>query len=241
MSVNLEWVGLACFRLWEDGGPVVVTDPYTPSAVGLVDEKELAIRLVGDTVICSSFTDIAHNDYGLVDGSSEVINALDVARGSRNASIGGEPVVAVQAAESPDHPEGPDDNALYAFKVGGLWVLHMGDVGFGLDNEAIAPFKGKCDVLLALTGEALTLRLEDLDPMIDYLEPAWVVPMHYNLAPISGFEPNVMTKLDGFVRRRDRDPVLYARDHTVTLPLPTGGKERPTIVVLEPSGYRPTE
>ena len=239
-SVHLEWVGLACFRLWEGGGPAIATDPYTPSAIGLVDKEELRLRLQADTVICSSLTDVAHSNYRLVEGSPDVINALDVARGQREATVDGEPVIAVQAAESPDHPTGPDDNALYAFKVGGLWFLHMGDVGFGLDSDQIEPFKGRCDVLLALVGEALTLRLDDLDPMIDYLQPTWVVPMHYNLAPVTGFEPHIMTKVDGFIHRRARDPVVYARHHTVTFPLPTSGLGRPTVVVLEPSGYRPT-
>ena len=240
MSVHLEWVGHACFRLWEDGGPVIATDPYTPSSLGLVNDDEVGRRIQADTVICSSLTDIAHSNYGLVEGSPDVINALDVARGEREATISGEPVIAVEAAESPDHPSGPDDNALYAFKVGGLWFLHMGDVGIGLDSDEIEPFKGRCEVLLALVGEALTLRLDDLDPIIDYLEPTWVVPMHYNLAPVTGFEPNIMTKVDGFIRRRAHDPVLYARHHTVTFPLLTAGLGRPIIVVREPSGYRPT-
>ena len=176
MSVHLEWVGLACFRLWEGEGPVLATDPYTPSAIGLVKEEEAGRRIQADTVICSSLTDIAHSNYRLVEGSPDVINALDVARGQREATINGEPVITVQAAESPDHPTGPDDNALYAFKVGGHCFLHMGDVGFGLDSDQIRPFKGRCDVLLALVGEALTLRLDELDPMIDYLEPTWWYP-----------------------------------------------------------------
>ena len=38
MSVHLEWVGMACFRLWRDGGDAIAMDPYTPSAIGLVDD-----------------------------------------------------------------------------------------------------------------------------------------------------------------------------------------------------------
>ncbi len=53
------------------------------------------------------------------------------------------------------------------------------------------------DVLLALTGEGLTLRLDELDPMIDTLNPTWIVPMHYNLAPVSG-QKRVMTKCRRF-------------------------------------------
>ncbi len=39
MSVHLEWVGMACFRLWRDGrGVRRDPDPYTPSAIGLEDD-----------------------------------------------------------------------------------------------------------------------------------------------------------------------------------------------------------
>ena len=238
MSVHLEWVGLACFRLWEDRGQVIAMDPYTPSVIGLTKQSELSLKIQADTVICSSLTDIAHSNIGLVSGSPKVINALDVARGVTEEKINSVPLVTVQAAESPNHPEGPDDNALYAFKAGSLWFLHMGDVGFGLSTEDLAPFADKCDVLLALVGEALTLRLDELEPMIEYLKPTWIVPMHYNLAPVVG--KMKMTKVDTFLQQHPRNPILHARHHTVTFPLPTSQFDQPTIVVLDPSGYETT-
>ena len=214
---------------------------YEGIKIGIDDEEDCALRLQGDVVICSSLTDVGHNNYEIVDGEPRVIDALeDLARGGKRAEINGEPVVAVEAAESDEHPEGADANALYAFKVGSLWVLHMGDAGFGLPDERSAPFKGKSDILLALTGEALTLKLEDLDPIIDYLDPTWIVPMHYNVAPVSGFEPFVMTKIDAFLERRSGDPVVFPRDHTVSFPMDTVALGRPTIVVLESSGYKRT-
>ncbi len=235
MAVHLEWVGMACFRLWQDGGPVIAMDPYTPSAIGLVDD---GTRIQADTVIVSSLTDVAHANVKLIEGEPRVINALDVALGLSDAQIYDAPLAAVEAAEAPDHPDGADDNALYAFKAGGLWFLHMGDLGYGLNGDQLAPFAGRCDVLLALTGEGLTLRLDELDPMIDILNPTWIVPMHYNLAPVSG-QKRVMTKLDVFIERRPRDPVIFARRQVVTFPLPASQLGRPTIVVLEPSGYQP--
>jgi len=238
MSVNLEWVALACFRIWENDGPVIVTDPYEPWSLELTKEEDINIRLEGDIVTCSSLTDVAHSNYKLVDGNPEVINALDVSRSDESPLIYNEPLIAVEARESDRHPDGPDANALYSFKVGGLWFLHMGDVGFGLTNENLAPFADKCDVLLALVGEALTLRLDELEPMIEYLKPKWIVPMHYNLAPVVG--KMKMTKVDTFIQQHPRNPILHAKHHTVTFPLPTSQFDKPTIVVLEPSGYEIT-
>ena len=37
MAVKLEFVGHACFRLWEDNRPSIVMDPYGQTACGLVD------------------------------------------------------------------------------------------------------------------------------------------------------------------------------------------------------------
>ena len=48
MSVNVEWVGHACFRVWRDGGPVIVMDPYTPKEIYLSED---APGVDGDTVI----------------------------------------------------------------------------------------------------------------------------------------------------------------------------------------------
>jgi L-ascorbate metabolism protein UlaG (beta-lactamase superfamily) len=240
MAANVEWVGLACFRIWADGGPVIVTDPYTPNALGLTDPDELALQLTADVVLASSLTDRAHSYIELVGGEPQVINALDVAEGRISPELYGEPVVAVAAAESADHPEGPKDNALYAFAIGGLWVMHMGDLGYGLRNHELEPFRGRCDVLLALAGEGLVLDHEELDPMIDFLKPRWIVPMHYGLAPVIG-QMHVMSKVETFLEHRASEPVLLHRSTSVSFPLDSGANDRPTIVVLDPSGYEPTE
>ena len=241
MPIHLQWFGLATFRLWGDRVTTLAMDPYSPPVVadacGIADPEALDFRIQADTVICSSLTDEAHSYLPAVEGYANVINALDVAQDTIHPEINGDRMIAVQVAEAPHHPEGPDDNALYAFKAGGLWFLHMGDLGYGIGADELAPFAGHCDVLLALVGEHLTLELDELDPMIEVLRPSWIVPMHYNCPPLTAG----MTKLAGFLGRRARDPVIYVRHHTVTFPLPKLGSDRPTIVVLEPAGYEATE
>ena len=237
MAVKLEFVGHACFRLWEDDRPTIVMDPYDQATCSLVDD---GFRLTADTVIVSSLTDDAHNNVDLVTGDPQVINALDVATGKTNPTINGHPLAAIPAAENPDHPDGPDDNALYAFFAGGLWWAHLGDLGFGLAREELEPWKGKCDVLLPITGEELTLKLDELEDLIEVLQPTWIVPMHYAIPPLAGSNADGMTYIDAFLNDRPRDPVYVARHHTVDFPLPKSPNGRPTIVILEPSGYTPT-
>jgi L-ascorbate metabolism protein UlaG (beta-lactamase superfamily) len=240
MSTQLEFVGHACFRLWEDGRPTVVMDPYGFAPLGLADPGK---QLEADTVIVSSLTDSAHNNVGLVSGSPRVINALDVALGqsdSIDGAINGAPIVAIPAKEDPNHSShDPMDNAMYAFQAGGLWIAHLGDLGYGLTEAELAPWVGKCDVLLAITGEKNTVKLADLAPMIDFLAPRWIVPMHYGLPPVGGTGFQMQT-VDVFLNAYPRAAVYIPRHHTITLPPPPASHGVPTIVVLEPSGYTPT-
>ena len=129
---------------------------------------------------------------------------------------------------------------MYAFKSGGLWFAHLGDLGYGLGEEELAPWKSKCDVLLPIVGEMNTVKLGPLDMMIEFLKPTWIVPMHYGLPPLGGTDAGGMTPVDTFLNRHPHSPVYLARHHTVTFPLPKSSDGGPTIVVLEPSGYNPT-
>ena len=61
MSIQLEFVGHACFRIWQDGRPIIVTDPYAPDVLGVPDK---GAQLDADTIIVSSLTDAAHAILG---------------------------------------------------------------------------------------------------------------------------------------------------------------------------------
>ena len=239
--VAIEFVGHACFRLWEGGRPTVVMDPYHLHEVKLPADSG---HLEADTVIVSSLTDEAHGNVGLVTGSPRVINALDVALGN-DAELNGQPVVAIPAKEHPEHTEhDPMDNAMYAFRAGdgaaGMWVAHVGDIGYGIPNAELSVWQGKCDLLLAITGECNTVKLPELARMIDYLEPKWVVPMHYALPPLAGPGGGGMIWVDAFLNAHSDLAVYLPRHHTAELPLPVAPNGRPTLVVLEPSGYPPS-
>ena len=55
---------------------------------------------------------------------------------------------------------------------------------------------------MAITGEKNTVKLDDLDRMIDFLQPTWIIPMHYAIPPLGGADAGGMTPVDAFVNRR---------------------------------------
>jgi L-ascorbate metabolism protein UlaG (beta-lactamase superfamily) len=176
MPVRITFYAHASFRLEADGLSVV-TDPYTPGPEGSnfdpIDEP-------ADLVIMSSATDAFHSDPGHVRGDPTVVNALEL-------PLEGEDVLGVRIRPFPamesmtfDFGRDPDANALYLFTLGGLRVLHMGDIGNPVPEAHLDALAGNVDVLFALTGAHATISLEDLDTALAAIGPRVVIPMHYH-------------------------------------------------------------
>ncbi len=172
--MRMTFYAHASFRL-ETPEVSVVTDPYTPGTSGFDPIDEPA-----DLVIMSSATDRFHSDPSHVRGDPAVVNALlDVP--PEGITVRGVPIHAFPTSESLtfDFGRDPDANAMYLFTVGGVRVLHMGDIGNPVAPAVLEALDGQVDVLLALAGAHATIALDDLDRAIAAIAPRIVVPMHY--------------------------------------------------------------
>ncbi len=173
--IRLTWQGHACFRI-ESGGTSVVTDPYTPEVTRLA-----RITQPAQVVIRSSPTDRYHSCEAMVPGSHELIEALDVARSGPITVCG----VDIEAFGVRERARGgkhlPGNNAMYRMVVGGLRILHLGDLGHALPVDYIERLRDQVDVMLAPTGDILTIAIADLRADIDAIRPRVVIPMHYQI------------------------------------------------------------
>jgi L-ascorbate metabolism protein UlaG (beta-lactamase superfamily) len=176
--VKIKWYGHACFKL-EGDGTSIVTDPYDPKVAGLDPVYEPA-----DLVVVSSATDEYHSYARMVTGDPLYLNALE-ATGEESVEVGGVRFETFRAMESVEHKEDPDENAMYRFELGGVSVLHLGDLGNPPTEEQLARLRGKVDVLLALTGGPPTLELDDLERAIEDIGPRVVIPMHYKIPKLT--------------------------------------------------------
>ncbi|WP_159996730.1 MBL fold metallo-hydrolase [Roseomonas sp. 18066] len=176
--MKITFYAHASFRLEADG-LAVVTDPYTPARSGFAPIDEPA-----DLVIMSSATDDFHSDPSHIQGAPRVVNALELPPGG--AEVLGLTIRPFPAYESLTFDfqkaagRDPDANALYHFAIGGLRVLHMGDIGNPVAPAHLAALAGQVDILLALTGEHATIALDDLDQAIAAIRPRVIIPMHYH-------------------------------------------------------------
>ncbi len=193
--MKMTFYAHASFRL-ETPEVSVVTDPYTPGTSGFAPIDEPA-----DLVIMSSATDRFHSDPSHLRGQPTVLNALlDVP--PEGITVCGVPIRAFPTSESLtfDFGRDPDANAMYLFTVGGIRVLHMGDVGNAIAPAVLDAVAGQVDVLLALAGAHATIALDDLDRAIAVIAPRIVIPMHY-------WHPRGVLRIDSVEQFLQRHPV----------------------------------
>jgi L-ascorbate metabolism protein UlaG (beta-lactamase superfamily) len=185
--MKVKFYAHASFRL-EGDGIAIVTDPFTPAKSGFDPIDEPA-----DLVIMSSATDDFHSDPSHVKGNPVVVNALEVPPDgveAKGVTIRGYPAYESLTFDfRTEFNRDPDANALYHFEIGGVRVLHMGDIGNPVAQEHLDALAGKVDLLLALTGEHATIALDDLDVAIEAIRPRAVIPMHY-------FSPKGVLKIE---------------------------------------------
>lgn len=206
--MRMTFYAHASFRL-EAPEVSVVTDPYTPGASGFEPIDEPA-----DIVIMSSATDRFHSDPSHVRGDPVVVDALlDVP--PDGITVRGLPIRAFPVSESLsfDFGRDPDANAMYLFTVGGVRVLHMGDVGNPIAPAVLEALAGKVDVLLALAGAHATIALDDLDWAISAIAPRIVIPMHY-------WHPRGVLKIEPvgqFLQRHAGTPISRRNGPSLTI------------------------
>jgi L-ascorbate metabolism protein UlaG (beta-lactamase superfamily) len=220
--MKITFYAHASFRL-ETPEVSIVTDPYTPEVSGFEPIDEPA-----DLVIMSSATDRFHSDPSHVRNQPTVVNALlDVP--PKGITVRGVPIWAFPTSESLtfDYGRDPDANAMYLFTIGGVRVLHMGDVGNAIAPASLEVLAGQVDVLLALTGAHATIGLEDLDQAVAVIEPRIIIPMHY-------WHPRGVLKIEPVDRFLGRHPdrlIIHHDGGALTID-PGQLPEAPQIVVL---------
>ncbi len=229
--MKIKFYAHASFRL-ETDGLAVVTDPYTP---GPGHSGFDPINEAADLVIMSSATDAFHSDPSHVQGEPVVVNALELP--PEGTEVRGIPIRSFRAYESKtfdyqaEFGRDPDANALYLFTLGGLRVLHMGDIGNPVAREHLDALRGQVDILLALTGEHATIALDDLDVAIKAIGPRVVIPMHYfNSRGVLKIEP-----VERFLDRLPAESVTRVGGTELELTPETLPSDAPHVYVLEQS------
>ena len=174
--MKITWYGHAAFLI-EGQGPEgsvrIIHDPFSPeSGYDPIDEP-------ADILLMSQDDDRFHSHAESVEGDPITI----VGRGlpAEGATARGIRFRAVQVWE--DIPRTRNVNGMFHYRLDGVSVAHMGDVGHPLNDQETDALRGT-DVLLAITGNHQTIAIDALVDAIARIEPKIVIPMHWQVGKV---------------------------------------------------------
>lgn len=187
--MKIKYLGHSAFLLTESTGTAVVCDPYDPS-VGFSMPK------VSADAVTVSHHHYDHDNVKAVGGNPVV---LDKEQGYEL------PGVVINAVKSCHDDRGGalrGENVIFKFRMDGLDVCHLGDLGEECSTELIEAIL-PVNVLLIPVGGNYTIDAEHAKEYVDRIMPDVVIPMHYR---VKGCELDI-DKADEFISLFDEDCV----------------------------------
>ena len=213
--MKLQWLGHSSFRLEESTGTSVVTDPYH-SYIGIEMPEVTA-----DVVTVSHKHD-DHSYVGAVKGNPMIIDTVgyfDV-----KDSIG---ILGIETNHDEVDGEKRGKNIIYKYRIDGIDVCHMGDIGEECTPE-LAEAIGPVNILLIPVGGEYTIDADIAKDYVDKLMPDMVIPMHYRTR---GVDLDI-DKVDAFLRHFEDEMIEEIEDDTIEITRSQFDDEYTRVVVF---------
>jgi len=182
-ATKLQWLGQSAFILTSAQGTKVLIDPagastgYTVAPIAGVDA----------VLVTHEHSD--HNNVSLATGSPLILRALSATGWNEiNQKVGNEGDVSVRAVTGAYHDNTQGStrgrNGIFVLEVGGLRLVHLGDLGHLLTPEQVQSI-GRVDVLMVPVGGSYTIDAAMATQVVGQLNPKVVLPMHYKTPKMS--------------------------------------------------------
>jgi L-ascorbate metabolism protein UlaG (beta-lactamase superfamily) len=173
--MKFTWYGHAAFLIegmnTEGKSLRIITDPYkSPDCGGYAPVDDTA-----NVVTLSHENPVYHSDLSSLRGNYEPVWGLKLP--PEGVTVEGVRFQSRRVYEN-DARDPDGANAMVKFTLEGLTVAHLGDLGHMLNEEELEFLRGT-DVLLALAGGPPTIKVDDLQRIVETLNIPVVLPMHY--------------------------------------------------------------
>jgi L-ascorbate metabolism protein UlaG (beta-lactamase superfamily) len=213
--MQIKWLGHASFLILSQDNTRIVTDPYTV-------EKGIKYRPIDAAadIVTASHSHGDHNNVAIIKGNPKVLKEPG------SSTIKGIEVKTVSAYHDGAKGTQRGNNLIFCFKVEGLNLCHLGDLGHQLGQQQIKEI-GPVDVLFIPVGGFFTIDANEATRTVEAIKPKIVFPMHYKNAkaeyPIAGVDDFLNGKKN--VRKLNSSTIEIRKE---ALPKET------EIVVLQP-------
>ena len=170
----------------------IVTDPYNSDMVGLRFPKTEA------DIVTVSHNHADHNEVKNVLGLNGVAPLVIDMPGEFEKM--GVRIFGFQSYHDKTKGQDRGENILYKIESEGVSVLHCGDLGF-VPDESFLETIGEVDILIVPVGGFYTIDSDEAVSLVKKIEPAIVIPMHYNTEKSTNKEGSKLTGVSEFTKK----------------------------------------
>ncbi|MHC9544064.1 MAG: MBL fold metallo-hydrolase [Vulcanimicrobiota bacterium] len=172
--MKITYLAHACFLITGDSGVRIITDPYDESVGYRMPDQSADI-------VTSSHSHSDHACFSAVKGSFETL----ISAGDK--TIKGIKFKGIVTAHDNEGGRKRGSNVVFLMEIDGLRLAHLGDLGHILNDLQYQELTsmGPVDVLLIPVGGHFTIGATEAKEIVQHLNAAVVIPMHYKTASIS--------------------------------------------------------
>lgn len=196
--MKIQWLGHSAFKLTESTGTSVITDPFKPSAVGY------SMAYLPCDAVTSSHGHDDHNYIEGVKGKPRVIDQTGV------FDVNGIHIHGLETSHDGEEGALRGKNIVYKFRLDGVVVCHLGDLGEPCTPELIEELI-PVNVLLIPVGGTYTIDAEEAKEYVDNIMPDVVIPMHYK----TKHTELDIDKPDSFLKLFDDEQIIECDEDTI--------------------------
>lgn len=219
-GVDVRWHGQSCFSLEDSIKRTIVIDPFDET-VGYGK-----LRLSADALLISH----NHFDHNYVRGVKARLSEIDIVKSSGTYTVAaGLQVTALPSFHDNEKGQIHGNNFILTFVLGGLRIVHLGDIGQDELSDFQLNMISKVDILFIPVGGVTTLDAAKAKRYVDKLKPSAVFPMHYGN---SRFYP--LGSVDAFAKLFPADQVVRLTGSTVRIKEPDL-TDKPIVYILQPT------
>lgn len=169
--MEIQFIGHSCFRI-RGKKATLVTDPFQP-------DLGLKLPALSAEIVTVSHDHADHNNSHAVKGTSKREKPF-VVKGPGEYEIAGVSIFGTSSFHDAQQGSKRGKNTIYLISMDNLKLVHLGDLGHCLDDQQLEAVDG-ADILFIPVGGTFTLDAEAAVEVVAQIEPAVIVPMHYQL------------------------------------------------------------
>jgi L-ascorbate metabolism protein UlaG (beta-lactamase superfamily) len=181
--MRIRWLGHSTFLLTGDSHRVAI-DPFGEFPKDRPIKFDYPpIEGVEADVVLVTHEHMDHNAVEVIDGDPEVHRA---GAGTYDSPLG--EVVGIASEHDPQAGTKRGPNTIFCFVIDGIRCCHFGDFGQALLRPEQREAIGDVDVLFLPIGAGPTIDGAQAAEIVDELEPAVAIPMHYGTEAVDFVE-----------------------------------------------------